>query len=173
MTPRRSLASERMRQTAERPLTSYFFMRCGLDCLGPQALIRRAPPAHRPTEMAPGEREHSDPKGHAGPSATTRPVNSGTRERGSGSGRRRRAPFPSAPGEEFRSVCARDRSRTAETQSGSVHMWTAPDLQGLALAACSDRLRSYVRPVFGSCDHRPRWASRTVRSKHESGIFCR
>jgi hypothetical protein len=54
-----------------------------------------------------------------------------------------------------------------------LHMWTAPDLQGLALAACSDRLRSYVRPVFGSFDHRPRWASRTVRSKHESGIFCR
>jgi len=25
-------------------------------------------------EMAPGEREHSDPKGHAGPSAATRPV---------------------------------------------------------------------------------------------------
>ncbi|MGY3294625.1 hypothetical protein ACVWWP_007692 [Bradyrhizobium sp. LM3.6] len=63
--------------------------------------------------MAPGEREHSDPKGHAGPSAATRPVNSGTRERGSDSDRRRRAPFPSAPGEELRSSCARDRSRTA------------------------------------------------------------
>jgi hypothetical protein len=72
-------------------------------------------------KMAPGEREHSDPKGHAGPSAATRPVNSGTRERGSDSDRRRRAPFPSAPGEELRSSCASDRSRTAETQSGSVH----------------------------------------------------
>jgi len=56
-------------------------MGLGLDCLGPKALIRRAPMAHRPTEMAPGEREHSDPKGHAGPSAATRPVNSGPRER--------------------------------------------------------------------------------------------
>ncbi|MGM4958189.1 bifunctional DNA primase/polymerase [Bradyrhizobium sp. 604_D8_N2_3] len=56
---------------------------------------------------------------------------------------------------------------------GSVHMWTAPDLQGLARAACSDRLRSYVRPIIGSCDHWPRWASRTVSSKHESGICCR
>ena len=36
----------------------------------------------------------------------------------------------------------------AETPCGSVHMWTAPDLQGLAWAACSDRLRSYVRPIF-------------------------
>jgi hypothetical protein len=38
--------------------------------------------------------------------------NSGTRERGSDSDRRRRAPFPSAPGEELRSSCARDRSRS-------------------------------------------------------------
>ena len=37
-----------------------------------------------------------------------------------------------------------------------VDMWTAPDLQGLAWAACSDRLRSYVRPIFGSCDHWPK-----------------
>src|SRR5262249_9071524 len=33
-----------------------------------------------------------------------------TRDRGSDSDRRRRAPFPSAPGEELRSLCARDRS---------------------------------------------------------------
>jgi len=37
----------------------------------------------------------------------------------------------------------------AETQRGSVQMWTAPDLQGLARAACSDRLRSYVRLFSG------------------------
>ncbi len=83
-------------------LSSHFFMGLRIDCLGPQARIRRAPMAHRPDEMAPGEREHSDPKGHAGPSAATRPVNSGTRDRGSDSDRRRRAPFPSAPGEELR-----------------------------------------------------------------------
>lgn len=93
-----------------------------LRCLGPkgpdQACANGASPQRK---MAPGEREHSDPKGHAGPSAATRSVNSGTRERGSDSDRRRRAPFPSAPGEELRSSCARDRSRTAETQSGSIH----------------------------------------------------
>jgi len=81
--------------------------------------------------------------------------------------------FRVPPARSSASLCARDRRRTAETQSGSVHMWTAPDLQGLARAACSDRLRSYVRPIFGSCDHWPRWASRTVSSKHESGICCR
>lgn len=47
--------------------------------------------------------------------------NSGTRERGSDSDRRRRAPFPSAPGEEHQSSSARDRSRKAETLRGSVH----------------------------------------------------
>jgi hypothetical protein len=50
-------------------------------------------------------------RGHAGPSAATRPVNSGTRDRGSDSGRRRRASIPSAPGEELLSLYARDRSR--------------------------------------------------------------
>ncbi len=73
----------------------------------------------------------------------------------------------------FPSEGARVRPEGRTDEASKVHMWTAPDLQGLALAACSDRLRSYVRPVFGSCDHRPRWASRTVKSKHESGIFCR
>ena len=73
-----------------------------------QACANGAPPQRK---MAPGEREHSDPKGHAGPSAARRPVNSGTRDRSSDSDRQRRAPVPSAPGDELRSLCARDRSR--------------------------------------------------------------
>lgn len=36
-----------------------------------QACAKRASHLRK---MAPGEREHSDPKGHAGPSAATRPV---------------------------------------------------------------------------------------------------
>lgn len=36
-----------------------------------QACANDASPQRK---MAPGEREHSDPKGHAGPSAATRPV---------------------------------------------------------------------------------------------------
>ena len=52
---------------------------------------------------------------------TPRPVNSGTRGRGSDNDRRRRAPSASAPGEAFLMACARDRSRKAETQRVSVY----------------------------------------------------
>lgn len=44
------------------------FLLCTIDRDAHQACAH----AHRPTEMAPGEREHSDPKGHAGLSAATR-----------------------------------------------------------------------------------------------------
>ena len=104
-------------------------------------------------------------------SAVARPVNKAPARRAVDAAKRR-ALRASASGEQL-DIKREDRSRQAETRWGSVHMWTAPDLQGLARATCSDRLRSYVRPVFGSCDHWPRWASRTVSSKHESGICCR
>lgn len=44
-------------------------------------------------------------------------------------------PLSRVPPARSTKALARDRSRTAETLRGSVHMWTAPDLQGLALAA--------------------------------------
>ncbi len=61
-----------------------------------------------PSEMAPGEREHSDPKMGTRVRVQRRDrFNSGPRKRGSDSDRRRRAPFPRAPGEEHNSTCAR------------------------------------------------------------------
>lgn len=80
--------------------------------------------AHRPTEMAPGEREHSDPKGHAGPSAATRPAK---RVPGNGAVIATPAyfmtagPFSECPRRGGPIARARDRDRTAETLSDSVH----------------------------------------------------
>ena len=45
-----------------------------LSCPGPQARQACAKGASPQLKMVPGEREHTDPKEHAGPSAATRPV---------------------------------------------------------------------------------------------------
>lgn len=67
----------------------------------------------------PGRVSIATAKPARGTSAVTRPVSCGTRERGSDSGRRRRAPFPSAPGEEPIRSCAKDRYPKGRDPSGA------------------------------------------------------
>lgn len=87
--------------------------RSGLRCVRAAGPTKGAPTAHRVSaKWHPQERERSDAEGGTRDRVQRRDrFNSGTRERGSDSDRRRRAPFPSAPGEEHQSSGARDRSR--------------------------------------------------------------
>jgi hypothetical protein len=83
-------------------------------CLGPQALIRRAPGAHRLEKWHPQEREHSDAEGGTRDRVQRRDRLRGHPGTGSDSDAgilMTAGPFPSAPGEELRSSSARDRSR--------------------------------------------------------------
>ena len=58
-------------------------------------------------------------------------------------GARERVP----PASDTLLFCARDRSRMAETPRGSVHMWTAPDLQGLVGATAIGSL-ALICPAY-------------------------
>ena len=80
-------------------------------------------------------------------SAVARPVNKAPARRAVDAAKRR-ALRASASGEQL-DIKREDRSRQAETRWGSVHMWTAPDLQGLVRATAIGSL-ALICPAFDS-----------------------